>query len=546
MKYFERGKKEMMQKFQRLGSAMFVPVLFFAFSGTIIGLASLFTDPLIMGNLATEGTVWMNVWYIVEQGAWTIFNQMPLIFAMGIPVTLSNKASGRAVMETLVIFLTYNYFINAMLEVAPNFFGVDLSQEVEGTSGLAYVAGIKTLDTNILGAIMVSAIAVWLHNRYFDKSLPEFLGIFEGSAFVVILGFFVMIPVAFLTAWIWPGVQGLFDSLQSFMGTSGNFGVWLYIFLEKILLPTGLHHFIYGPFQYGDAIISGGTYASWLGGLETFRQSAEPLIELFPEGGFALQGNSNIFGLPAAALAMYVTAKDENKKKVAGLLIPATLTAVIAGITEPLEFTYIFVSPFLFAVKAVIDATMATTMYAFGVTGAFGGGLLEFLSLNWIPLFNNHAGTYVRQIVIGIIFFFIYFFVFRFLIEKFDINTPGRGDQEVKLFMKEDVKEKQAGQSESPSSEKTDSNGKEEFDINDKQALAKKYIEYLGGQENIENLSNCATRLRVQVNNPDNVASDDEFRQLGATGVVRNNKALQVIVGTSVQSLRENISSILD
>jgi PTS system arbutin-like IIC component len=527
----------MMQKFQRLGSAMFVPVLFFAFAGTVIGLATLFNDPLIVGDLATEGTLWSNIWYVLEEGAWTIFNQMPLLFAMGIPVTLADKARGRAVMETIVIFLTYNYFIQAMLTVAPNFFGVDITQEVGGTSGLAFVSGIKTLDMNILGAIFVSAIAVWLHNRYFDTELPEFLGIFQGSAFVVIIGFVVMLPMAFLTAWIWPGIQGLFASLQNFMSTSGNIGVWLYIFLEKILLPTGLHHFIYGPFQYGDAVISGGTYASWLEGLETFSRSSAPLIDLFPEGGFALQGNSNIFGLPAAALAMYTTAKKENKRTVAGLLIPATLTAVIAGITEPLEFTYIFVSPILFAVKAMIDATMATTMYIFGVTGTFGGGLLEFLSLNWIPLFNKHGGVFIRQIIIGLIFFFIYYFIFKFLIEKLDINTPGRGDQEVRLFMKEDVKEKQQDEGATASSEAPAAN--------DKEGLARQYIQFLGGDENIEHLTNCATRLRVQVKDPEAVASDADFRQLGAAGVVRNNRALQVIVGTSVQNLKENIDEVL-
>lgn len=531
-----------MQKFQRLGSAMFVPVLFFAFAGTIIGLATLATDPLIMGDLAAEGTVWSNIWYVLDSGAWTIFNQMPLLFSMGIPVTLANKARGRAVMETVVTFLTFNYFINAMLTVAPDFFGVDITQEVGGESGLAMVSGIKTLDMNILGAIIVSAIVVWLHNRYFDTELPEFLGIFQGSAFVVILGYFVMLPVAFLTAWIWPWVQGLFFSLQGFMANAGSLGVWVYIFLEKILLPTGLHHFIYGPFQYGDAVIAGGTYANWLDGLETFRQSTTPLIELFPEGGFALQGNSNIFGLPAAALAMYVTAKDENKKRIAGLLIPATLTAVIAGITEPLEFTYIFVSLPLFAVKAALDATMATVMYLFGVTGQFGGGLLEFLSLNWLPLWNAHSGVFIRQILIGVVFFFIYYFVFKFVIEKWDIKTPGRGDEEVQLFMKEDFKEKQAQESTDVSDQESTST---ETQLSEKDQRAKQYLEYLGGVENIDNLTNCATRLRVQVKDPNKVASDAEFRQLGATGVVRNNNAIQVIVGTSVQNLREDIDGIL-
>ncbi|WP_277631381.1 PTS transporter subunit EIIC, partial [Atopococcus tabaci] len=369
----------MMQKLQRFGSAMFVPVLFFAFSGIVIGFSTLFNDPIIMGELAAEGTHWSRIWYIIEQGAWTIFNQMPLVFAMGIPVALSNKAPGRAVMETIIIFLTYNYFINAMLTAYPNFFGVDITQEAGGVSGLAEVAGIKTLDTSILGAIVVSAIAVYIHNRYFDTKLPEFLAIFQGSAFIVIIGFFVMLPVAFLTAWIWPNIQSMIVSLQGFLANAGTLGVWLYIFLEKIFLPTGLHHFIYGPFQFGPAVIDGGTYANWVANLENFAQSSQPLIELFPEGGFAMQGNSNIFGLPAAALAMYVTAKKDRKREVAGLLVPATITAMLAGITEPLEFTYIFVSPFLFAIKAVLDAFLATTMYLFGVTGNFGGGLLEFL-----------------------------------------------------------------------------------------------------------------------------------------------------------------------
>lgn len=523
----------MMQKFQRFGSAMFVPVLFFAFAGTIIGLSTFFTDPLIMGSIATDGSTWNNIWFVLEEGSWTIFNQMPLIFAMGIPLTLSDKARGRAVMETIIIFLTFNYFINAMLTIGPDFFGVDITQEVGGTSGLAFVSGIKTLDMNILSAIFVSSIATWIHNRYFDKILPEFLGIFQGSAFVVIVGFFVMLPVAFITAWIWPNIQGLFGVIQEFMVNAGSFGVSVYIFLEKILLPTGLHHFIYGPFQYGDAVISGGTYASWLANLPDFAQSTKPLIDLFPEGGFAMQGNSNIFGLPAAALAMYMTADEKNKKRVAGLLIPATLTAVIAGITEPLEFTYIFVSPLLFAVKAFLDAAMATTMYAFGVTGTFGGGILEFLSLNWIPLFSNHYGVYIRQIIIGILFFFIYYFVFKFMIEKLDIATPGRGDQELKLFGKQDYKDKKNEES----STRTD--------IDQADQKAELYIKYLGGRENIENLTNCATRLRVQVKNPDLIEPDGAFQQLGATGVVRNNKAIQVIVGTTVQNLRENIDQIL-
>ncbi|MFD1388749.1 alpha-glucoside-specific PTS transporter subunit IIBC [Oceanobacillus sp. FSL W7-1293] len=516
----------MMQKFQRFGSAMFVPVLFFAFSGIVIGFSTLFNDPLIMGSLAEEGTAWSKIWFIIEEGAWTVFNQMPLIFAMGIPVALAAKANGRALMETIIIFLTFNYFINAMLTSFPGFFNVDFSQDPGGVSGLAEIAGIKTLDTSILGAIIISAIAVYLHNKYYDTKLPDYLGIFQGSAFVVIIGFFAMLPVAFLTAWLWPYIQMGIASLQGFLANAGNFGVWLYIFLEKILLPTGLHHFIYGPFQFGPAIIDGGTYANWAANMGDFAQSTASLKELFPEGGFAMQGNSNIFGLPAAALAIYVTAQKGKRKVVAGLLIPATITAVLAGITEPLEFTYIFVAPLLFAVKAVLDAFLATTMYIFGVTGNFGGGLLEFMSMNWIPLFSNHWMTYLIQIAIGIVFFFIYFFVFRFMILKLNIKTPGRTDEEVKLYGKEDYKEKKTAES-------TEKN------------LAGEYVDLLGGPENIEHVTNCATRLRVLVTDPEKIASDEHFRSLGASGVVKNGNAIQVIIGLSVQNLKEDVDNYL-
>ncbi|WP_277631519.1 glucose PTS transporter subunit EIIB, partial [Atopococcus tabaci] len=197
--------------------------------------------------------------------------------------------------------------------------------------------------------------------------------------------------------------------------------------------------------------------------------------------------------------------------------------------TEPLEFTYIFVSPFLFAIKAVLDAFLATTMYLFGVTGNFGGGLLEFLSMNWIPLFNNHWQTYIAQIAVGVVFFFIYFFVFRFMILKFDIKTPGRTEQQAQLFTKADYKAKKAGKEEAG---------------NDA-ALAGEYVQLLGGKENIEHVTNCATRLRVKVKDANRLAPDEEFQRLGATGVVKNGHAIQVIIGLSVQNLKENVDEYL-
>ena len=211
------------------------------------------------------------------------------------------------------------------------------------------IANIKTLDLGMVGAILIAAIVVYLHDRFFDTELPEFLGVFKGSSLVCIVGFFVMIPVALILCFIWPKVQIGIGSMQGFLKTSGVLGVWVYTFLERILIPTGLHHFIYTPFIFGPAVVNDGIAAYWPAHIKEFSTTAHTLKEMFPQGGFALHGLSKVFGCPGIALAMYATAKPEKKKIAAGLLIPATLTAVFAGITEPLEFTFLFVAPVLFA-----------------------------------------------------------------------------------------------------------------------------------------------------------------------------------------------------
>ncbi|WP_286908044.1 alpha-glucoside-specific PTS transporter subunit IIBC [Clostridium sp. UBA1652] len=521
----------MMQKIQRFGAAMFVPVLFFAFYGVTVGLSILFLNTEIVGSIANKGTVWYNIWYVIQQGAWTVFNQLPLLFVVGLPIALSKKAQARACLESLVIYLTFNYFINAILTISGSTFGVNFDAAPGVTdgvsSGLALIAGIKTLDTGMIGAILIAGISVYLHGKFFEKKLPDFLGIFQGSVFVALIGFFIMIPIALIMCFVWPKVQLGIGSLQSFLASSGVAGVWIYTFLERILIPTGLHHFIYGPFIFGPAVVENGIAAYWAQNFSDFATSAQSLRELFPAGGFALHGSSKIFGSTGIALAIYATAKPEKKKVVAGLLIPATLTAIVAGITEPLEFTFLFVAPVLFGVHAVLAASLAAVSYAFGVSGNFGGGLIEWISLNWLPLFKYHSGTYITQIVIGLIFTAIYFFVFRFLILKFNFLTPGReaDDEEAKLYTKADYKDKKAN---------VGNSGK-----------AASFLEALGGSENIQDVTNCATRLRVTVKDETKLASDKIFKEAGAHGVVRKGKAIQVIVGLSVPQVREEFEALV-
>lgn len=368
----------MLSQIQRFGGAMFTPVLLFPFAGIVVGLAILLQNPMFVGESLTDpNSLFAQIVHIIEEGGWTVFRNMPLIFAVGLPIGLAKQAQGRACLAVMVSFLTWNYFINAMGMTWGSYFGVDFTQDAVAGSGLTMMAGIKTLDTSIIGAIIISGIVTALHNRLFDKKLPVFLGIFQGTSYVVIIAFLVMIPCAWLTLLGWPKVQTGIESLQAFLRSAGALGVWVYTFLERILIPTGLHHFIYGPFIFGPAAVEGGIQMYWAQHLQEFSLSAEPLKSLFPEGGFALHGNSKIFGAVGISLAMYFTAAPENRVKVAGLLIPATLTAMLVGITEPLEFTFLFISPLLFAVHAVLAASMSTVMYLFGVVGNMGGGLID-------------------------------------------------------------------------------------------------------------------------------------------------------------------------
>lgn len=522
-------RKTFMEKLQRFGGAMFTPVLLFIFPGILVGLATVFTNPDIMGSLAAEGTLWSNIWSIVETGGWTIFNHMELFFVIGLPLGLAKNNKGRAAMEALLLYLTFNYFIRSILGIYGSSFGVDFAAEAGGVSGLKMIAGIKTLDTGVLGAILVALACIKVHDVFFDKQLPDYLSVFQGSSLVTMVGFWVMLILALAFSFVWPKLQSLIVSLQGFMVNSGNFGVFTYIFLEKALLPTGLHHFIYAPFQYGPAVVEGGTTLYWMQNMNAFANSTLTLKELYPQGGFALQGLSNLFGIPGIALAFYKTSKPENRKKVLSLLIPGLITAVMAGITEPFDYTFLFIAPMLFLVHAFLAATLATTMFIFGVVGDMGGGLIELVFKNWIPMWNNHSLVYIKQIIIGIIFIAIYYFVFKFLIEKFDFKTPGREDstEEVKLFTKKDYKERNL----------------EDNSMEDQGAI---FLDLLGGTANIEHMGNCATRLRVTVKDNTLVSEiDEEFKANGAHGIVRTGNSYQIIIGLSVPQLRGKIEELM-
>ena len=275
-------------------------------------------------------------------------------------------------------------------------------------------------------------------------------------------------------------------------------------------------------------VVPGGLYAYWATKLPEIAASSASLKSLVPMAGFTSTGFSKIFGCPGIALAFYSTAKKEKKKKNLGLLIPITLTAIFCGVTEPIEFTFLFVAPVLFVVHALLAATLSTTMYLAGIVGIHSGGAIEMASLNWIPLMGNHWKQYLFLLVIGLAFTGIYFVVFKFLIQKFDFKTPGReDDDEIKFGSKEEFREKKGSKQDQ----------KIEF--------AQLILEGLGGKDNIEDVTNCATRLRVNVKDETLCKDDPYFKSIGAHGCSVNGKSFQVIIGLKVAGVRDDFESLL-
>lgn len=383
---------------------MFTPVLLFAFAGVMVGLGTLFTTEVIFGPLAASDSLWYLCWNVVLQGGWTVFNQLPILFAVSLPIGLASKQNARCCMEALVGYLTFQYFMNTILTQWGGVFGVDMSLEVGSASGLAMVCSIKTLDMGMIGALMISGIIIALHNKFFETELPDWLGVFNGSVFVYVISFFVLLPTAVVCCFVWPHVQDGITALQGFLMSTGLVGVWVFTFLERVLIPFGLHHLLYSPLFYDNVAVHGGIYTAFANALPQIAASTESLGDLAPWARFTCTGWSKIFGCTGIALAFYNTAKPEKRTELAGLLIPITLTAIVCGVTEPIEYTFLFIAPPLFVVHAFLAACLATTMSAFGIVGVFSGGLIEMSSLNFIPLMASHWTQYLMALVIGLVF----------------------------------------------------------------------------------------------------------------------------------------------
>ncbi len=529
----------MLQKIQRFGGAMFAPAMLFSISGLMVGVSALATSADIVGDLAVYGTPWYVFWAIIQRGSWTVFKRLPLLFAVALPIGLAQKQPARCCLEALVAYFAYCFFLSEIIKLSGDNLGLEYPSSLTPASGITVIDGIKTLDTGIIGPLVVSATVVAIHDHFYDAKVPDWLGTFSGSSLVYLISFFAVLALAVVSAAIVPSVYAVTETLRHALVGVGPFGVGVFVFLERALEPIGLHHLLYMPIYYDNLVINDGIYATWTNLLPILSHSTRPLNELAPWAGFTATGWVKLFGLPAIAAAFYSTAKPERLAGLKVILVPAIVASVVCGVTEPLEFLFMFTHPGLFLLYAVLSSCLAMAMNFFGVVGIFSGGFMEMAAFNFIPLMRTHAGSYLLALGIGLIFSAIFFLSFRGLILTFDLKTPGREDHIASStapsrLTGDDVDEK-------CSFENSASGGQTSQD----HLLAEQVVMLLGGVSNIVGATNCATRLRVEVVDPSIVADNATFVAAGAKGLIITGKTAQVIIGISVLRVKEHFDQIM-
>ena len=428
--------------------------------------------------------------------------------------------------------------MSEIIKLSGDNLGLEYPSSLTPASGITVIDGIKTLDTGIIGPLAVSATVVAIHDRFYDAKVPDWLGTFSGSSLVYLISFFAVLALAAISAAIVPFAYAVTETLRHALAVVGPFGVGIFVFLERALEPMGLHHLLYMPIYYDNLVIYDGIYATWTNLLPILSHSTRPLNELAPWAGFTATGWGKLFGLPAIAAAFYFTAKPERRAGLKVILLPAIVASVVCGVTEPLEFLFMFTYPGLYLLYAVLSSCLAMTMNFFGIVGIFSGGLMEMTAFNFIPLMRMHAGSYLLALGIGLMFSAVFFLVFRGLILAFDLKTPGREHH----IASDAALARLTGKS--SAKEGTAQNGTDNQSSQD-HLLAEQVVALLGGVSNIVGATNCATRLRVEVAEPSVVADNAAFVAAGAKGLIITGKTAQVIIGISVPRVKEHFDQII-
>ena len=520
---------------QRVGRSFMLPIALLPVAGLLLGIGSSFTNETMLAayglsGVIHPGTVVYTILDIMNQCGSAVFNNLALLFAMGVAIGMAKKEKEVAALSGAIAYLVMNTAISAMINANG---GVE-AMEANST---ASVLGITTLQMGVFGGIIVGLGVAALHNRFYRIQLPQVLSFFGGTRFVPIICTAVYLIVGIVMFYAWPVVQHGITLLGNLVISSGYVGTWIYGLIERALIPFGLHHVFYMPFWQtavgGTAVIDGVTvqgaqniFFAELASKSTTVFSVE--ATRFMAGKFPLM----IFGLPGAALAMYRTARPEKRKVVAGLLLSAALTSMLTGITEPLEFTFLFVAPVMYAVHCVYAGLSYMLMHILnvGVGMTFSGGLIDLVLFGVMQ--GNAKTHWMWVVVVGAVYFVLYYIIFRFMISKFDYKTPGRDDaEEVKLYTRADVNARSAASgSTAPAGD---------------DPVSALIVDGLGGAANLSDVDCCATRLRCTVKDAA-LVRQDVLKASGASGVICKGNGVQVVYGPKVAVIKAKLEDYLE
>ncbi len=519
---------------QRVGRSFMLPIALLPVAGLLLGIGSSFTNPTTietynLGGIIYEGGVLYTVLDIMSRTGSAVFDNLALLFAMGVAIGMAKKEKEVAALSGAIAYLVMNTAISVLIMANG---GVEAMAANSTTS----VLGITTLQMGVFGGIIVGLGVAALHNKFYNIELPQVLAFFGGTRFVPIVCTVVYLIVGIIMFFLWPFVQLGISKLGTLVLNSGYAGTWIYGTLERALIPFGLHHVFYMPFwqtELGGSMIIDGNVVTGAQNI-FFAELASKSTDVFSVSATRFMSGKfpfMIFGLPAAAFAMYRAARHEKKKVVGGLLMSAALTSMLTGITEPLEFTFIFVAPLMYAVHCVLAGLSYMIMHIFnvGVGMTFSGGAID-LTLFGI-LQGNHKTNWIWIVIVGLIYAVVYYFVFYFMITKMNLGTPGReaDDIEPKLYRRSDVE-----------AAKSDKSSGGASDI-----VSALILKGLGGKGNLSDVDCCATRLRITVIDVEKVA-DSLLKQSGASGVIRKGNGVQVIYGPRVSVIKSNLETFID
>lgn len=524
-----------------------LPIAVLPVAGLLLGIGSSFTNETTIATYGLQGilgngTVLHALLMIMSKAGNVIFDNLPIIFAVGVAIGMAKAEKEVAALSAMISFFVMHASINAVLLLAGKVLadGTIAPDVLEGT--IASVCGIQTLQMGVFGGILVGLGVAALHNRFYKIELPNALSFFGGSRFVPIISTVTYVGIGILMYFIWPAVQNGIFALGGLVTGTGYFGTLIFGIIKRALIPFGLHHVFYMPFwqtavggtmMVDGNLIQGGQniFFAQLASSDVMHFSAD--ATRYFSGEFIFM----IFGLPGAALAMYRCAKPEKKKAAGGLLLSAALACMFTGITEPIEFSFLFVAPMLFAVQVILagSAYMVAHILNIAVGLTFSGGLLDLVIFGVLQ--GNAKTSWIRIIPAGIVYFLLYYVLFSFLIKKFDLKTPGRedDDEETKLYTKADVNARRTEAKEGESCSQAE---------NSKDSRSAAIAMGMGGRNNITSVDCCATRLRCSI--ADSSLVDEKLlKSTGAVGVIVKGQGIQIIYGPQVTVIKSELEAYL-